>query len=231
METYIHTLIAADPVFAPLQFQVERFFGLLTEQFHFQTISNQPYQSGIRLLKPSGQVRCGTNTFTGETIAVPRLDQTAIQQIADIASQVDTLTEYNVRASGEWTPEFRPFVLLTTDRNPHHGPYLCETSCHVSPELVSTSCWNKFLNPNGPTVPQFGQPCKTNSSVGIFSHPWTGEAIEVPDAACTRFWIEFEFGRFLLPKMCESLNVLDRALLASIEDCFATRLVQGWRFW
>jgi hypothetical protein len=28
METYIHTLIAADPVFAPLQFQVERFFGL-----------------------------------------------------------------------------------------------------------------------------------------------------------------------------------------------------------
>jgi hypothetical protein len=51
--------------------------------------------------------------------------------------------------------------------------------------------------PNDQSVPDFGEACAVESKNGIYSHPWTGEVIEVPDAGCVRFWIELEFGKWL----------------------------------
>jgi len=232
MEQYILTLIAADVGFIPHPSQVEAFFAMLTKSHHFRIIADQSCQQGLRITKPSGRFRSPTNLFTGDTlpISIPVLDHVKIDRIVDIARAVEGLRNYNLLASGEWTAEKRPLVLLTTDKVPYADSYLCQASCHVRPELVSTSCWNKFLSPNGPSVPPFGEACKDESRVGIFSHPWTGNLIQVPDAGCSRFWIEFEFGKFLLPKMSDSLDVLQPTMIAEIEQCFGTRLTQGWRF-
>ena len=168
--------------------------------------------------------------MTGETISIPMPDEIKIDRTVDVARTIEGLEDYNVLASGEWSPEDRPLVLFTIDRVLFEGSYLCEVSCHVRPEFISTSCWDKFACPNAPSVPGFGETCKTEIGIGIFSHPWTGKAIKVPNAGCARFWIEFEFGRFLLPKMSESLDVLSSAMVTKIEDCFGTEFVQGCRF-
>lgn len=231
MEQYIHTLIASDSAFIPQSMQVAQFFELLTTNYHFRIISDSRFQPGIRVMKPSGRFRSGTNPMTGETLSIPISDHIKIERIVDVASTVEDFENYDVLVSGEWMPEGRPVVLLTIDRVPFDGSYLCEASCHVRPEPISTSCWDKFASPNGPSVPNFGESCETSRRIGIFSHPWTGKAIEVPDAGCARFWIEFEFGRFLRPKMENSLNVLNPEMVARIDKCFGTKFVQGWRFW
>jgi hypothetical protein len=169
--------------------------------------------------------------MTGEAISIPMFDHTKMERPLDIPAATEGFSHYSVLASGQWTVENRPLVLLTTDEIQFEDMYLCEASCHIRPEPVSTSCWDEdAAGPNSRKVPYFGEACEPGSKVGIFSHPWTGGVIEVPDAGCARFWIELEFGKWLLPKMEESLDVLSPVLVAKIEECFGTRLVQGYRF-
>jgi hypothetical protein len=80
-------------------------------------------------------------------------------------------------------------------------------------------------------VPGFGEPWNGESTIGIFTNPWTGEAIEVPNAASARFWIEFEFGKFIYPRIDKSFDVFDPRLVEKAEECFQTKFVQGCRFW
>jgi hypothetical protein len=230
MEQYVHTLIAADPAFVPRSLQVERFFEILTGSFRFRIIAHTRFQPGLRVLKPSGRFRSATNSFTGETFSFPMPNQIRVERIADVPPMIESLEDYNVLASGEWVPEYRPLVLLTTDGVPFEGSYNCEASCHVRPEPVSTSCWNKIASPNGPSVLDFGEACRPERGMGIFWHPWTGKVIEVPRAGCARFWIELEFGKFLLPKMADDLDLLNPAMVAKMEECFGAKFVQGYRF-
>jgi hypothetical protein len=230
MEQYIHTLIAADSAFVPDPLQIEQFFEVLTESFHFRAVNAADSQPELRVLIYSGRRRYAANAYTGEAFTYPVPDQAKVEQIADVGRTIAGLKNYAALAAGEWVPGDRPLALLTSDRVPIEGSYFCEVGCNVRPEAVSVSCWNKFLRPNGPAVPNFGETCKSESTIGIFSHPWTGALIEVPDGGCARFWIEFEFGKFLVPKMSDSLDVLRPAMVGQIEDCFGTRFVQGWRF-
>jgi hypothetical protein len=242
MEQYIHTLIAADSAFVPQSKQIAEFFEILTATYNFRIISDTGSEPGLRVMKPSGRLRRGRDPMTGEAVSIPMLDHIKIERINDIPGAIEGLEHYSVLASGEWTVESRPLVLLTTDEVPFEDTYLCCISCHIRPEPVSTSCWDEdAAGPNSRNVPYFGEACEPGSNVGIFSHPWTGELIEVPDAGCARFWIELEFGKWLLPKMADSLDVLilkmadsldvlSPVMVAKIEECFATGLVQGYRF-
>ncbi len=216
MEQYVHTLIAADSAFVPEPLQLADFFDGLVTAFHFHL------KSGARVAKPTGRLRTALNPLTGETWSSPVSDQIRTATFAEIPAAVDGLVRYCVLASGEWTPESRPMVLLTPDGRPYQNNYLCEVSCNLRPDPVSTSCWKH--------APPFGEACAAEVATGIFSHPWTGEMIEIPDAGCARFWIEFEFGKFLLPEMAGGLNVLSPPIVAKTEECFETRFVQGWTF-
>lgn len=229
MEQYVHTLIAADSGFVPKPSQVEKFFELLTTNYHFRIISDGRFQPGLRLMKPSGESRSVTNPMTRESLSMPIFDRIKIENLSDLSRAAEGLESYSVLASGEWALE-KPFILLTTEEIPFTGSYLCEASCHIQPEPVSTSCWDEEAGPNDLKVPYFGDPCEMKNSNGTFSHPLTGKPIRVADAGCARFWIEFEFGKFLLPKMDDSLNILSPTMVTKIEDCFGTRLVQAWRF-
>jgi hypothetical protein len=231
MEQYIHTLIAIDSAFVPQSKQIAEFFEILTETCSFRIISDAPFQPGLRVMKPSGRFRSGRNPVTGEAISIPMLDHIKMERIIDIPGAIEGVSHCSVVASGQWTGENRPLVLLTTDQIPFEDTYLCEVSCHIRPEPISTSCWDEdAAGPNSRNVPYFGEACAPGSMVGIFSHPWTGEVIEVPDAGCARFWIELEFGKWLLPEMADRLDVLSPVVVAKIQKCFGTGLVQGFRF-
>jgi hypothetical protein len=87
------------------------------------------------------------------------------------------------------------------------------------------------VGPNVRNVPMFGSECESETATGIFPNPWTGEVIEVANAGCARFWIEFEFGKFIYPDVSEGLEVFSQAIVSETEKCFQTRLAQGCRFW
>ncbi len=96
---------------------------------------------------------------------------------------------------------------------------------------VSTSAWDVEAGPNIRNVPLFGTPCGPDDDLGIFPNPWTGEAVEVPHAGCARFWIEFEFGKLIYPKVGKNFEFLSSSIVAEAEQCFRTKFVQGCRFW
>jgi hypothetical protein len=230
VEQYVHTLIAADSAFVPKPPQLAEFFEGLVTAFHFRLTSGAPSRPPLRVVKPTGRLRTALNPLTGETWSFPASDHIGTERLADIPGVIDGLDHYSVLASGEWKLENRPMVLLTADGNPYEDSYLCEVSCHLRPKPVSTSCWNGRTAPEEGDVPIFGEACAPEVGTGIFSHPWTGEMIKVPDAGCARFWIEFEFGKFLLPEMADRLDVLSPPIVAKTDECFETGFVQGWTF-
>jgi hypothetical protein len=91
------------------------------------------------------------------------------------------------------------------------------------------SAWD-FTIPTNKTIPAFGSRCEAEPDAGIFSNPWTGSAIEVAGAGCARFWIEFEFGKFVLPRIEDRLDLLSPAVVNLAEDCFKSGFIQGCRF-
>jgi hypothetical protein len=49
----------------------------------------------------------------------------------------------------------------------------------------------------------------------------------VPDAACARFWVEFEFGKWLVPKVEESFDLIHPSLLTTAIECFGVGFAPG----
>ena len=231
MEQYIHTLISADSEFAPESTQVASFFGELVSQFKFSPISGQRFLPGLIVAKPSGRLRWGTNAMTGEKISIPDWDRLNLERFEDIPALIQGSKHYTVAQSGQWVGKDRPVPLLKTDGVPFEENYICTARCELRPEAVSTSAWDVEAGPNTRDVPTFGSVCKNPIRNGTFPNPWTGEAIEVADAGCARFWIEFEFGRFIYPKVTDSLDVMSPGIVLGAERCFRTKFVQGCRFW
>lgn len=232
MEQYIHTLIAADSGFVPAPIQVMRFFDFLVTalNFHLVAVNNQ-YVPGPVVRKPTSFFRTFTNSFTGETQSIPRLSLERPEKISEIGRFIDGSTHYTVELPGEWGSEDRPVLLLTTDKRPFDGAYQCSVRCELRPEPVSTSAWDVEAGPNLRNVPSFGSSCEPDLKTGIFPNPWTGQVIEVEGAGCARFWIEFEFGRFIYPEVTDTLQVFSPSVISKAEECFKTRFVQGCRFW
>jgi hypothetical protein len=217
MEQYIHTLISVDSEFVPESAQVANFFSELVSQFKFSPISGQRFLPGLVVAKPSGRLRWGTNSSTGEKIPIPEWDRLNIERFEDVPAFIEGCKHYSVAQSGQWAGEDRPVALLKTDGVPYEENYICTVRCELRPEVISTSAWNVEAGPNTRNVPTLGSVCKDAVRIGIFPNPWTGGVIEAADAGCARFWIEFEFGKFIYPKVTDSLEVMSPAIVLGAE--------------
>ncbi len=232
MEQYIHTLIAVDPAFAPDPARVTTFFEGLISQQKLHPISDiQRSLPGLAVAKPSGRSRWMTNQYTGEKMSFIDFDRWNLEQLEAVPALIESSDHYTVIQSGQWTRDNRPISLYKTDGCLFDENYICTVRCELRPEAVSTSAWDLEAGPNLRDVPDFGSACNAKSGLGIFPNPWTGAAIEVADAGCARFWIEFEFGRFIYPRVNGDLEIMDSTLVTWAEHSFQTKFAQGCRFW
>jgi hypothetical protein len=226
VEQYIHILIPADSAYAPDPEQVAVFFAELLKLSNFRLIKEGRFQQGLRVLKPSGRSREVTSPLTGETRRFPVPDSVKVNGPAEISALLEGLPEFSVRASGEWRLGIdMPIMLYTMDEVPYRANYLCEVSCQLHPVPVSMSTANGARD-----VLDFGEPCSSKKEVGHFLNPWTGEPVEVAGTGCARFWIEFEFGKFIYPKIAGNFDVLNPSLVGIAEESFRTKFAQGCRF-
>ncbi len=54
--------------------------------------------------------------------------------------------------------------------------------------------------------------------------------IKVPKAVCARFWIEFKFGNWLIPKIDNSLDLLSPSIPMLANQSFGLGFAQGCSF-
>ena len=232
-EQYVHTLIPEDVEFVSRPQQVASFFDGLA------TLGAAPLRARLAVLKPSGEVRWGTNPFTGERISVPRRERITIDNTVEISQALMGLNHYDVRMSGEGPPNLPPFRLWQIARNGdspaartnsivEFAPQLSyglDVACCLRARLVSTSYWENENSPHKPTP--FGEAYAGNGRTGFFPRPPGCDLITVSNAGSARFWIEFEFGKWIFPKIENSFNVLDPQIVRCAEDVFATKFVQA----
>jgi hypothetical protein len=210
---YTHLLIPECVDFVPPPAHVAAFFeGLVT-------LNSVPLTAAITISKFSGKFRTGSDCLTGDTISIPVRDFTSLENTSGIAERLVGLDDYDVLFSGQGPAKLPPFTLYTvteSEESVFEENYSYDVNCCLRAEVMSTC-----------EEPPFGSPCPSGKRDGIFLHPTTGEAMNVPGAACARFWIEFQFGKWLFPRVGESLNVLEPSILANAIGCFGTEFAQG----
>jgi hypothetical protein len=217
-EQYVHTLIAKDTQYAPTPEQIIRFCEGLS------ALGAAPLNPKLSLTKPSGRVRSFTNPLTGETKSIPANDRVTLESTASLVSTIGTLQQYFVALEGKGPPALPPFALYLNDA-PFTESYGFIVRCRLRSEPVSMS--DLAGEQTGDEVPSFGEPCGVPHATGLFRHPVTNERIEVANAGCARFWLEFEFGKWLLPKIANSLNILDSTIVGLTNDSFGLGFAQG----
>jgi len=163
--------------------------------------------------------------MTGETRTMPANEHVPLEKTADLVSVLENLQQYFVVFDGEGPPPKPPFALYFGDA-PFTQQYGFVVRCGLRAEPVSMSCLDEAGSGNEAPAPFFGEPCQRQNA--LFHHPVTGEMIEVLNAGCARFWIEFEFGKWLLPKINDSLNILDPAIAELADRAFSIKFAQGF---
>jgi hypothetical protein len=210
---YTHLLIAENANFAPQPAQIAAFLDGLV------TINSTPLNATIKIARLSGKFRTVSDSVEGEELSIPLRDFKKLGSISDIPEQLVGLDDYGVMMSGQGPAEVPPFTLYTLTQSKEtefKETYSYDLSCHLRAKAVSTC-----------EEPPFGSLRPGERAIGIFRHPRTGATIDVPRAGCARFWIQFQFGKWLLPKIEGKLNLIDPSILANATGSFEVGFAQG----
>jgi hypothetical protein len=175
----------------------------------------------IILRTPSTRTREGRNPFTGKIESLPMKDRIGIPHISGVAQAIAALKDCEVEVSGMGTPKNPPIPIQ------FNGPYHFAVTCRMSSDFRSTSDLHEESG-GAPEVPLYGRLCKDVPRRGLVSNPHTLDLIEVPNAGCARFWVEFELGKSLFPRFDRGdLEFLDPAIVTEAENVFDIRFAQG----
>ena len=217
MPEYTHTLIPIEVDFVPVPEQVGTFFSSLV------SIGAAPLNPAISVAKVLGKVDNYINPFTGESVSVLRRKSKKLNRVEAVARELESLNDYDVTLDGKGPPSV-PAIVFDFE-----GSYDFAARCRLRAEVVSTSDWHGDV-PIERKVEFFGQRCSPTNRLGIFHNPNTGEVIEVPNAGCARFWIEFEFGKMLFRSIDRSLDQIESKIVEAGERDFGVKFVQGCRW-
>jgi hypothetical protein len=216
MAEYTHTLIPKTIGYFPLPQQVVAFFDKLDE---VGAIPREPQLIAVTdsdkvhvFRHPSGYT---LERFISKPIKVKSLDK--------LAKALQGLDNFRVGLDGLGPTETSPLTFDFDD------DYYYGVRCLLRPIVVSMSDWHDEAAA-GRTVPSFGNACDPKQRTGYFVHPNSLKILKVPEAGSARFWIEFEFGKFLFPKIGKSLNLIDKRVLKTAEEAFDVKFTQGCRW-
>ncbi len=214
MPEYTHTLVPKPANFVPDGAQVAAFLSSLVSS------GASPVEPVIAVSKLTGEVQTFPNPFTGKTDSFALRKQKKVKDFAAVAKAIQEIEDYDVVVMGQGPPELPAFLF------DFKGPYDFTVRCCLRAEVVSTSDWHDEA-PTQHEVEFFGRPCGPKQRLGIFHNPDTLEVIEVPNAGCARFWIEFEFGKMLFPRIEDHLDLIEPRIVEVAETAFGIKFVQG----
>jgi hypothetical protein len=221
MSEYVHTLIPTRVDFIPQPEQVGAFLDALDK------LGAVPLKSQITVARSTGKSDSVVNPFTGQAESFAVRKGVKVKSLAAVAKAIAAANDYNVLIAGQGPATTAPLKLKA------RGTYGYSLNVCARAAVVCTSDRHDDVADWPPTGvdadggPFFDRPCDPKDRLGVFHHPETLEAIEVPKAGCARFWIEFELGHGLYPPMKDSLEFLDVAIVRAAEKAFGLKFVQG----
>lgn len=216
-EQYSHTLIAKRTDFRPSAAQVQRFLSTMVGE---KVVPGMPR---VCLRIPTGKTReyPFIDPFTGQKLRVEIKDHKKLNSPEKITWAIQSLRDYEVEVVGVGRPKTPPLVLEFKE------PYHLGVTCYAYSEPRSTSDLHEKPSENRKALP-YGRPCLEMGEYGYFTNPHTLATIEVPGAACARFWIQFELGKFLFPEIPSgSLDLLNPLIVHEAKNIFETEFLQG----
>jgi hypothetical protein len=223
MSDYCHLLIPTAPHFVPSPEQVTKY---LEEIINLGVVRDSPTISFVAYKRVTPIIRQLRNPFSGEPVifrGLPRkpernLKLDSIRQFPAIAADIH---DYSIDVYNHMIPKVAPLTIDFGEK------YHLSVSCQRRSQLVSTSDLHSEAGSSRQAIP-FDDDCDDSNNLGLYSHPQTQELIQVPGAGCAQFWIQFQLGKFLFPKIENGdLQVLNPRLVDLAENCFGVEFAQG----
>jgi len=216
-ELYRHLLIPPNPEHVPKTHQIIDFFdelaitGALPMETKFATITF-----------PGGSRPFGSNPETGDIHYVPNIKVNRFADLQSAADFIQGMKSFTLCATGTGPVEVPPFELYSADnygaRTPGElwrQPFELSVRCQVREKI------RHFLHSPG---------CDCELKLeepAIFENPWNGDPIQTGAPACARFWIEFGVGDYLMPKVTDTLDILDPRLMGIARQTFGFDFCPG----
>lgn len=213
-EQYAHTLIARSNQATPTAAQIQEF---VAANIRLGVIPGVP-EAVVRVVTGYYEV---PSPF-GDLVRVPKKKSKPINP-EELSNALIELSDFEAVISGQGIPRLPPLPLLKSSPN----SYFVGMTVVVSSINRSTSDTYNGFDPPLIETPQFGTPSNADCSTGYFSNLHNGTVIEVQDAGTSRFWIEFELGKFLFPPIVDQLDLLSPTIVDEAKRIFQMDFVQG----
>ncbi len=243
-ETYTHLLIPTSKICRPTAKSV----SLFMEQIILTgSIGQDNHISFAKVAKVEPRFQEARNPFTGEilkmTVPSRRTEKaqrlSAASQIVVIAEQEQ---EYDVSITSELLPANRCLDVGVSNggtwRPWKTEPFHLDIRCRVRGSVVRLCQFQPGDHPNAPFsdsakmmdfTPRFDEDCtEDEQDRGLFIHPEAPNGIHIPKAGCGRFWVEFEYGNWVYPRMKnDSVAPLDPSVTRLAAEIFGTSFVEA----
>jgi hypothetical protein len=217
---YQHLLIPPSPEFVPNEEMVENYFEEL------KALQMLPIEPNFKTLVFTGRERLvATNPRTREKCYGPEFNVHRFTELNAAANSVGGQSAYDFSVEGKGSVSVQPFNLYSGDNYASQAPgnlWSGEFSYSINCRLRSKS--THFLH-----SPK-GCKCKIHTDErAVFKIPWSDKSIRTPGPASARFWIEFSVGEYLMPRIKNSLEILNQQLYAVANRVFGICFIQGCR--
>ncbi len=247
---YSHLLVPALPEYHPEPDAIAEFAQGVIDNGNL----GKPHKIEFsRVTKSQSPTRKIQNIVTGQSIEIPmpsrrRERPETLSDTSQISGQAVNQPEYDLMLSSESVPsappcpigylekeEWKPLCANPEEWRPMLNHYYLEIGCRVRSNVVRLYFLEReddLTRPVNPADfanyhPRFGEDCSANERRGLFVHPETG-AIWIQDAGCATFWIEFNFGNWVFPRLKNnSVNILEDSVVNLARKTFDCDFVQA----
>ena len=213
---YHHLLIPTRPDFVPKPGQVAAFYDELVRH------ESAPLAASFQLSELTGE----SDTFGPQglrPITIPRRKSSRLGSVSEVIERLIQLDSYQLSLWGDGPPNRPPFAVYafegkTKVESQFKGKYGYHVDCELREAIVAST--GRF----------FGEPDPPERGPARFQNPRTGLKIEVANATCMRFSIEFVVGKFLWPMIKDSFELIDPSILAVATEQFGIEFAQAGRY-
>jgi len=233
-ESYTHLLISTSKTHRPTAQAVCQFLEQLIQT---GLVGQDHAISFSKVVKAEQRYWEATNPFTGK-FERHRMPARRMQHAKPVpaASQILALAEqereYDVSVVSTVPPTNPPLEIGSVGEKgtwqSWTGPYHLKIGCRVRASLVCLCVLTDPCLPPDIEAPTFDEDCADDWTDGFFEHPLLPSPKRIRNAGRGRFWIEFEYGKWLCPRLKnDGVALLAPGVTRLAEETFSTGFVEA----
>jgi hypothetical protein len=243
-ESYTHYLIAESKEYRPTPQSVGQFLDRVIQT---HAIGDDYHIDCAGVVKVEPQFRKVRKFFTTkmEKIRTPPRKRSMREQVPTTSRAValtEQEQEFDISVASTLPPTNPPLDIGCADDNgtwqSWTEPYHLRICCSVRKSPVRLCLFKPGDAPNAPLTniadfitnitPQFDEDCAEDEKDGLFVHPEAPDGIVIPNAGCGTFWVEFEYGKWLYPRLKDdSLALLNPVVIEWATEAFGTHFIEA----